>query len=138
MENVESIADEIEYAVNENHGNEDFASAITMSSILESIQNVLGIIQIVLLAIAGIALVVASIGIMNTMLTSVMERTHEIGIMKAIGAKNVDVMSIFMMEGLLISLIGGSVGIILGIIGAIGLSRAPISSKTSRSTGGYR
>jgi len=122
VENVESIADEIEYVVNENHGDEDFASAITMSSILESIQNVLGIIQMVLLAIAGIALVVASIGIMNTMLTSVMERTHEIGIMKAIGAKNVDVMSIFMMEGLLISLIGGSVGIILGIIGAKGLS----------------
>jgi putative ABC transport system permease protein len=122
VDNVEAIAAETEMVIGENHGNEDFASAITMSSILESIQNVISIISVVLLAIAAIALVVASIGIMNTMLTSVMERTHEIGIMKAIGARNRDVMSIFLWEGVLISLIGGSVGIVLGILGASGLS----------------
>ena len=119
---VDVLAAEIETVVNENHGSDDFADAITMASILDSIQQVLGIIQMVLMAIAGIALIVASIGIMNTMLTSVMERTHEIGIMKAIGARNEDVMSIFIMEGLLISLIGGIVGIILGFIGARGFS----------------
>lgn len=126
--NAEQIADEIELAVNENHGNDDFANAVTMSSILESIQQILGIIQIVLLGIAAIALVVASIGIMNTMLTSVMERTHEIGIMKAIGARNIDVLSIFIMEGILISLIGGGVGVLLGLIGAQGLGAASGSS----------
>jgi len=117
---VEGIATEIETLINENHGNEDFANAITMSSLLKSIQEVLTIIQIVLIAIAGISLVVASIGIMNTMLTSVMERTHEIGIMKAIGARNIDVMAIFIMEGILISIFGGLIGVILGFIGAQG------------------
>jgi len=117
--NAEAIADEIEFAINENHGDSDFANAITMTSILESIQSVLSVISVFLLGIAAIALVVASIGIMNTMLTSVIERTHEIGIMKAIGAKSTDVMSIFLTEGIMISLFGGIVGTILGIIAGI-------------------
>jgi putative ABC transport system permease protein len=82
------------------------------------------ILNIVLISIAGISLVVASIGIMNTMLTSVMERTHEIGIMKAIGARNRDVMIIFLIEGILISVIGGIIGIILGFAGAAGFGNA--------------
>jgi len=115
---VESIASEIERVINENHGGEDFASATSMSSILDSIQSIMGILQTVLIAIASIALVVASIGIMNTMLTSVMERTREIGIMKAIGATNKDIMSIFIIEGLLLSIVGGVSGIIIGIFGS--------------------
>lgn len=117
LSGIESIADKIEFSLNENHGSNDFANVITMSSILESIQSVLSIISLFLVGIAAIALVVASIGIMNTMLTSVMERTHEIGIMKAIGADNFDVMVIFLTEGILISFIGGVVGTILGIVG---------------------
>ncbi len=119
---VESVALEIERVINENHGDEDFASATSMSSILDSIQSIMGILQTVLIAIASIALVVASIGIMNTMLTSVMERTREIGIMKAIGATNKDIMSIFIIEGLLLSLVGGLSGIILGILGSQGVA----------------
>jgi putative ABC transport system permease protein len=119
---VESVAMEIERAINENHGEDDFASATSMSSILDSIQSIMGILQTVLIAIASIALVVASIGIMNTMLTSVMERTREIGIMKAIGATNKDIMSIFIIEGLLLSLVGGVSGIILGIFGSQGVA----------------
>ena len=115
---VNEIADDIERVINENHGGEDVANVVTMSSILDSIQTVLAIVQTVLLAIAGISLLVASIGIMNTMLTSVMERTHEIGVMKAIGARSSDVMSIFLLEGMFISLLGGVSGIIIGIIGA--------------------
>ena len=128
---IDNIADQIENAINENHGTDDIASVISMTSILESIQSVLAIIQTVLLAIAAIALLVASIGIMNTMLTSVMERTHEIGVMKAIGAKNSDVMSIFIFEGMFISLLGGISGVIIGILGAQGLSIA-----TAQSMGG--
>ena len=119
---VESTALEIERVINENHGDEDFASATSMSSILDSIQSIMGILQTVLIAIASIALVVASIGIMNTMLTSVMERTREIGIMKAIGATNKDIMSIFIIEGLLLSIVGGVSGIIIGILGSQGVA----------------
>jgi putative ABC transport system permease protein len=119
---VEFISTEIERVINENHGDEEFASATSMSSILDSIQSIMGILQTVLIAIASIALVVASIGIMNTMLTSVMERTREIGIMKAIGATNKDIMSIFIIEGVLLSLVGGASGIILGIFGSQGVS----------------
>jgi len=119
---VEPIASEIERVINENHGEEDFASVTSMSSILDSIQSIMGILQTVLIAIASIALVVASIGIMNTMLTSVMERTREIGIMKAIGATNKDIMSIFIIEGLLLSIVGGVSGIIIGIFGSRGVA----------------
>ena len=119
---IESVVLEIERVINENHGEDDFASATSMSSILDSIQSIMGIMQTVLIAIASIALVVASIGIMNTMLTSVMERTREIGIMKAIGATNKDIMSIFIIEGLLLSLVGGLSGIIIGIFGSQGIA----------------
>jgi putative ABC transport system permease protein len=125
---ADMIAEEIENTVNENHGDDDFANAITMTSIIESVQQIIAIAQVVLLSIASIALVVASIGIMNTMLTSVMERTREIGIMKAIGATNKDVLFIFIMEGVFISIIGGSAGIILGILGSQGLSSVLTSS----------
>jgi len=122
VNNVEAIADEIENAINENHGEDEFASATTMSSILDSIQNVIGIVQMMLVAIASIALIVASIGIMNTMLTSVMERTREIGIMKAIGADNKDVMLIFIIEGMLVSIVGGVIGLLLGVFGSQGIT----------------
>ena len=119
---ADSIANEIETAINENHGSNDFANAVTMSSIIDSIQQVLSIVNVVLVAIASIALVVASIGIMNTMLTSVMERTREIGIMKAIGATNRNVLLIFILEGIIISFIGGIIGVLLGFFGSRGLS----------------
>jgi putative ABC transport system permease protein len=128
---VNDIADEVERVINENHGSEEFTNVVTMSSILDSINSVLSIIQAVLLGIAAISLLVASIGIMNTMLTSVIERTHEIGVMKAIGAKNSDVMSIFLFEGMFISLLGGIGGVVVGILGANAFTYA-----SSQSMGG--
>jgi putative ABC transport system permease protein len=125
VENVndaESIATTIQTTINENHGRKDFATATTMTSILETVQTITGILQLVLVGIASIALVVASIGIMNTMLTSVMERTREIGIMKAIGATTRDIMSIFIIEGVLMSGVGGVIGIILGVFGSQALT----------------
>jgi putative ABC transport system permease protein len=122
VQDAESIATTIQNAINENHGKKDFATATTMTSILETVQTIIGILQIVLVGIASIALVVASIGIMNTMLTSVMERTREIGIMKAIGATTRDIMSIFIIEGVLMSSIGGIIGIILGVFGSQALT----------------
>jgi putative ABC transport system permease protein len=69
-----------------------------------------------LAGIAAIALIVASIGIMNTMLMSVMERTHEIGVMKAIGAKSRDVLALFLLESSIVSLVGGVTGCVVGVI----------------------
>lgn len=122
VKDAESIAVIIQEAINENHGRKDFATATTMTSILETVQTITGVLQLVLVGIASIALVVASIGIMNTMLTSVMERTREIGIMKAIGATTRDIMSIFIIEGALMSSVGGIIGIILGVFGSQALT----------------
>ncbi|MEM0493382.1 MAG: ABC transporter permease [Candidatus Thermoplasmatota archaeon] len=119
---AEMIADNIEDVINQNHGKKDFSSATTMTSILETVQTIIGLVQMVLVAIASIALVVASIGIMNTMLTSVMERTREIGIMKAIGATNRDIMGVFIIEGVMVSSIGGILGVILGVFGSQALT----------------
>ena len=122
VNDAESIATTIQNTINGNHGTKDFATATTMTSILKTVQNIIGILQLVLVGIASIALVVASIGIMNTMLTSVMERTREIGIMKAIGATTRDIMSIFIIEGVLMSGVGGIIGIILGVFGSQALT----------------
>jgi len=92
---------------------------LTATQILEQINQVLGVMQIVLVGIAAISLVVGAIGIMNSMYTSVLERTREIGIMKAIGARNSDVLEIFLIESGLIGLVGGIFGIVLGTIMAL-------------------
>jgi len=118
IDEAEEIAEEIEETINDNHGLDDFANAMTMGSMIEQIGDVFNIIRGVLVGIAAIALVVASIGIMNTMLMSVMERTHEIGVMKAIGAKSSDVLSLFLMESSMVSLVGGVVGCVLGVVAA--------------------
>ncbi len=116
IDEAEEIAEEIEERINDNHGLDDFAMAMAMGSMIEQIGTVFNIIRGLLVGIAAIALVVASIGIMNTMLMSVMERTHEIGVMKAIGAKSSDVLSLFLLESSMVSLVGGVVGCVLGVI----------------------
>jgi len=76
------------------------------------------IMQIVMGVVGGIALLVASLGIINTMVMSVLERTKEIGVMKAVGARNKDISAIFLTEASLIGLFGGVIGLILGILGS--------------------
>nr|CBH38941.1 putative macrolide ABC transporter, permease protein [uncultured archaeon] len=122
IDEAEGIAEEIEERINDNHGLDDFAMAMTMGSMIEMMEDIFNIIRGVLVGIAAIALIVASIGIMNTMLMSVMERTHEIGVMKAIGAKSSDVLSLFLLESSMVSLVGGVIGCLLGWIVAKVLS----------------
>ena len=75
--------------------------------------------MVMIAGIAGISLVVGGIGIMNAMITSVMERTREIGIMKALGASNNKILAIFLLESLFIGAIGGLIGIIVGYLLAV-------------------
>src|SRR3989344_3560915 len=94
--------------------NDENFQVLTSSNILEQINSVLGIIQFVLVGIAAISLLVGSIGIMNSMYTSVLERTREIGIMKSIGARNSDILYLFLIESAIIGFIGGVIGVLLG------------------------
>lgn len=94
-------------------GKEDFL-IMTQEQMLGMVQQVTGILTIVLGAIASISLIVGSIGIMNIMLVSVTERTREIGIRKAVGAKRRDILLQFLLEAAMLSLSGGIVGILGG------------------------
>ena len=89
-------------------------SVFVPSSLVNQVNNILNLITIFLLAVASISLIVAGVGIMNIMTVSVMERTREIGIMKAIGARSRTVLSMFLTETMLIGIIGGSIGILTG------------------------
>lgn len=95
-------------------GEEDF-SVSTAEQMISMFKDILGVIQIALIGIASISLIVGSIGIMSTMYTSVLERTREIGIMKAVGAKNSDIIMIFIIESGILGLLGGIIGTILGL-----------------------
>ena len=95
-------------------GEEDFSIQTPQQSV-QTINTVLGAINIVIAGIAAISLLVGGIGITNTMYTSVLERRKEIGIMKSVGAKNKDVLLIFLVESALLGLVGGIIGAIIGL-----------------------
>jgi len=93
---------------------EDQVLVLVPSSIISMIQNIFTLIEVFLLGIAAIALLVAGIAILNIMLVTVMERTREIGIMKALGAKNRTILGQFLSEAALLGFLGGIFGIIFG------------------------
>lgn len=100
-----------------NRGKEIYLAENTLN-MLDQINNVLGIFTAFIGAVAAISLLVGGIGVMNIMLVSVTERTREIGIRKAIGATTKTILAQFLIESVLISLIGGIIGMTLGIVGA--------------------
>lgn len=116
-EDINEVADRIERRLFKSRDvdekTRDF-SILTPEAVLETFGVVLNIITAFLLGVAGISLLVGGIGIANTMYASVLERTREIGVMKAIGAKNSDILSIFVVESGLLGLIGGIIGVIFG------------------------
>ncbi len=102
----------------ERHGtdgtNDDFNIA-DQAQLLDTFSSVTGLLTLLLAGIASISLVVGGIGIMNIMLVSVRERTREIGIRKAVGARGSDILLQFLVEALVLSLLGGLIGIVLGV-----------------------
>jgi len=102
-------------------GEEDF-SVDTPQQTLATLDSTLFAVQMFVTIIAIISLLVGGIGIMNTMYTSVIERTKEIGIMKSIGAKNSTIFSLFFFESGLLGLIGGTIGIAIGMTLAYGMA----------------
>jgi putative ABC transport system permease protein len=115
--NPEEVAEEIERKLRrfrgEKEGQETF-TARTSEQAMQIFTNIFNIVQAVLVGIAAISLLVGGVGIMNTMYTSVLERTKEIGTMKAIGAKNSQIMTLFLFEAGLLGLVGGIIGVGIG------------------------
>ncbi|KPJ70986.1 hypothetical protein AMJ51_00380 [Microgenomates bacterium DG_75] len=102
---------------------EDEFSVLDTESILSIISSILGVLTAALGGIAAISLIVGGIGIMNIMLVSVTERTREIGLRKAIGATPNNILVQFIIEAVVLSFVGGTIGILLGIGGAILIGR---------------
>jgi putative ABC transport system permease protein len=98
-------------------GAKDF-SVVTQRELLSTFTDITDQLKIFLAGIAGISLLVGGIGVMNIMLVSVAERTREIGVRKALGATNADVLFQFLLEAVLLSLIGGVIGVAVGIAGS--------------------
>jgi putative ABC transport system permease protein len=112
-------------------GEEDF-SVETPQKILETLESTLFAIQLFVYIIAAISLLVGGIGIMNTMYTAVLERTKEIGIMKAIGAKNSTIFLQFFVESGFLGMVGGIIGVLLGLVLSYGtayLARLALGSQ---------
>lgn len=99
-------------------------SAVTQDQILGTVGRILGLLTTVLAAIAAISLLVGGVGVSNIMLVSVRERTQEIGLRKAVGARQRDVLLQFLLEAVLLTTIGGVIGIALGVGGSLGLAAA--------------
>ena len=104
-------------------GTEDDFQIMDMKQIMETMTTVTGYMKMLLIAIAAVSLLVGAIGIMNMMLVSVAERTREIGVRKAIGAREKQIIIQFLSESVLISFIGSMIGLFLGIILSQGVGR---------------
>lgn len=117
---TDKASNEIENILRETHklkkGTEDDFTIRTQAELVSSLNSTSQILTILLTVIAGISLLVGGIGIMNIMFVSVTERTKEIGLRMSIGARSVDILLQFLIEAVLISITGGIIGVLLGLL----------------------
>ncbi len=110
---VKQASSSLQQTILQNHGGEEDFTVLRPEETLQITDNLLRIITVLTSAIASISLIVGGIGIMNIMLVSVTERTREIGIRKAVGATNAQIMRQFLIESLMMSVVGGLLGVII-------------------------
>jgi putative ABC transport system permease protein len=111
---AENIKKELRRSRGVKEDEEDF-TVQTTAQLLESFGVILDALTAIVIGIAGISLFVGGVGILNTMYTAVLQRTSEIGVMKAIGAKNSHILKIFLIESGMLGLIGGAIGLLIGM-----------------------
>lgn len=122
-ENTDKATKEIETILLDEDLTADEFSVLNSEELLSTVSGILSAVTLGLGGIAAISLIVGGIGIMNIMLVSVTERTHEIGLRKAVGAHPRDILVQFLLEAIILSLIGGSIGIIIGALGSMALNQ---------------
>ena len=124
---LDVVQDDVISLLREQHrirpGEEDDFATQNMASILEASQQAVGTFTVLLAAVAGVSLVVGGVGIMNIMLVAVTERTREIGLRMAVGAKRSHVLVQFALESVALSLVGGLIGLAIGVLGAFAIAK---------------
>ncbi len=122
---------------------DDYYTVTNLAATIDIIDDALSVMTLLMAGIAGISLVVGGIGIMNIMLVTVTERTREIGIRKAIGAKTGTILVQFLIESAVVSCLGGVVGIVLGVVGShfmcvgLGMPAVPLAKQTTVIAGSF-
>jgi len=131
IDSIPAIQKRILDALAEKYPGDKF-SAVTQTQILGTIGQILGLLTLVLAAIAAISLLVGGVGVSNIMLVSVRERTREIGLRKALGARQRDILVQFLIEAVLLTSIGGLIGIALGVSASLAASAlSPLPAQIS-------
>ena len=125
-EDLASVQEDIDSTLRAEHkiqpGDDDDFQTQNLASILEASKAAIGAFTVLLAAIAGVSLVVGGVGIMNIMLVAVTERTREIGLRMALGARRKDVLAQFALEAVVLSVFGGLIGLAIGLLGAAAIA----------------
>jgi len=116
---VKKVAETVKATMLQQHAETEDFTVFTQDDILQVIDNILGLITKAIVGLASISLIVGGIGIMNIMLVAVAERTKEIGVRKAVGASNIHILSQFLVESMVITLMGGAIGVAIATLASI-------------------